>query len=160
MHQKIIQKFHSESVQMACCAVSRDASNYIQLCPACDVYATIPRPSIIDCSCGGGGGSNRVFSAIMRWKPMPTPSMTASRIAQPMAPLRTALAPPRTASEPPVKKPAMIAFQGSSFLLLVGWVSEGYKGMLEGVAAGTIPNSLDGAVECRKETTPHTKISS
>jgi len=101
-----------------------------------------------------------VFSAIMRWKPMPTPSMTASRIAQPIAPLRTALAPPRTASEPPVKKPAMIAFQGSSFLLLVGWVSEDYKGALEGVAAGTIPNSLDGAVECREETTPHTEVSS
>lgn len=57
-----------------------------------------------------------MFSAIMRWKPMPTPSMTASRMAQPMAPLRTAFAPPRTASEPPVKKPAMMAFHGSSFL--------------------------------------------
>lgn len=77
--------------------------------------------------------SRRVFSAIIRWKPMPTPSMTARRIApakcqfsrafpegemgneQPIAPFRTALAPPRTANEPPVKKPAMMAFQGSSF---------------------------------------------
>lgn len=141
---------------MAGCAVSRDTSNYIQLCPTCDVYATIPRPSIIDCSCGGGGGSNRVFSAIMRWKPMPTPSMTASRIAQPMAPLRTALAPPRTASEPPVKKPAMIAFQGSSFLLLVGWVSEGYKGVLEELrrALYRIPLTAQSNVEKRPPHTP------
>ena len=32
--------------------------------------------------------------------------------------------------------------------------------MLEGVAAGIIPNSLDGAVECREETTPYAKVSS
>lgn len=50
---------------------------------------------------GGGGGCNAVFSAIMREKPMPTPSMTASRIAHPIALLRIALAPPRTASDPP-----------------------------------------------------------
>lgn len=49
--------------------------------------------------------------------PIPTPSMTARRIAQPMAPFRIALGPPLTASEPPVKKPAMIAFQGSSLCL-------------------------------------------
>jgi hypothetical protein len=73
------------------------------------------RPSLP--SLGGGGGiSSLVFSAIILWKPIPTPSMTASRTAQPMAPLRMALGPPRTASAPPVKKPAMIAFQGSSFL--------------------------------------------
>jgi hypothetical protein len=41
--------------------------------------------------------------------------MTAKRMAHPMAPFRIALAPPRTAREPPVKKPAMMAFQGSSF---------------------------------------------
>lgn len=47
---------------------------------------------------------------------MPTPSMTAKRIAHPIAPFRIARGPPRTASAPPVKKPAMMAFQGSSFL--------------------------------------------
>lgn len=46
---------------------------------------------------------------------MPTPSMTAKRIPQLIAPFRIARAPPRTANEPPVKKPAMMAFQGSSF---------------------------------------------
>ena len=65
---------------------------------------------------GGGGSSNRVFSAIIRWKPMPTPSITARRIAHPIAPFRIALGPPRVANAPPVKKPAMMAFHGSSFL--------------------------------------------
>lgn len=51
--------------------------------------------------------SNLVFSAIILWKPIPTPSMTARRHAQPMAALRAALKPPRTAREPPVKKPAI-----------------------------------------------------
>jgi len=63
------------------------------------------------------GGLSRVFSANIRPKTMPTPSMTARRTAHPMALLRAALAPPRTASAPPVKKPLRIAFQGSSFLL-------------------------------------------
>ncbi len=41
--------------------------------------------------------------------------MTANRIAHPIAPFRIARGPPLTASAPPVKKPAMMAFQGSSF---------------------------------------------
>jgi hypothetical protein len=57
-----------------------------------------------------------VFSAIILWKPIPTPSITARRMAHPIAPFRIARGPPRTASAPPVKKPAMMAFQGSSFL--------------------------------------------
>lgn len=57
-----------------------------------------------------------MFSAIILLNPMPTPSMTARRIAQPMAPFLIARGPPRTANEPPVKKPAMMAFHGSSFL--------------------------------------------
>lgn len=77
------------------------------------IHATAFAPAV---SGGGGGNSSLVFSAIILWKPMPTPSMTANRIAHPMAPFRIALAPPRTAKEPPVKKPAMMAFQGSSFL--------------------------------------------
>ena len=80
------------------------------------VYAVAGRRPSLPSLGGGGGISSFVFSAIILWKPMPTPSMTASRTAQPMAPLRMALGPPRTASAPPVKKPAMMAFQGSSFL--------------------------------------------
>lgn len=37
---------------------------------------------------GGGGRSSLVLSAIMRLKPMDTPSMTASRMAHDIAPLR------------------------------------------------------------------------
>lgn len=61
---------------------------------------------------GGGGISSLVFSAIMRWKPIPTPSMTASSTAQPMALFRAARTPPRTASEPPVRKPAITIRRG------------------------------------------------
>jgi hypothetical protein len=51
--------------------------------------------------------SNRVFSAIILWKPIPTPSITASRHAHPIAEFLAAFAPPRMARAPPVKKPAM-----------------------------------------------------
>lgn len=94
---------------------------FLVLCPSSCVShvkaATLP-------SVGEGGGgsgcvSNLVFSAIILWKPIPTPSMTASKIAQPIAPFLTALGPPRTASAPPVKNPAIMAFQGSSFLLQI-----------------------------------------
>lgn len=51
--------------------------------------------------------SNRVFSAIILWKPIPTPSMTASKQAHAIAEFRAAFMPPRTASAPPVKNPAM-----------------------------------------------------
>ena len=80
-----------------------------------------------DCDEGGGGGScraenqqnvggtklrgrntsNRVCSAIVLWKPIPTPSITASSRAHTIAPFRAALNPPRMANEPPVRKPAM-----------------------------------------------------
>lgn len=70
----------------------------------------------VDCV-GGSGASSLVFSAIMRPKAMPTPSITASRTAHPMALFLIAFAPPRIASAPPVRKPPKIAFHGSSFFL-------------------------------------------
>lgn len=81
-------------------------------------YAGARRPSLPALVlCGGGGGiSSLVFSAIILWKPIPTPSITAIKMAQPIAPFRIALGPPLTAKEPPVRKPAIMAFQGSSFL--------------------------------------------
>jgi hypothetical protein len=81
------------------------------------IYASASLPSLPadEFDGGGGGNSNFVPSAIILWKPMLTPSMTASKTAHPIAPLRIARGPPRTASEPPVKKPAMMAFHGSSF---------------------------------------------
>ena len=113
-------------------------------------------------STGAGGGgrgcvSNRVFSAIILWKPIPTPSMTANKIAHPIAPFRTAFGPPRTASAPPVKKPAMIAFHGSSFLLLYASVSCPFSRSSYGC---DVPDTLDSAVESREHATPDTKITS
>lgn len=60
--------------------------------------------------------SSFVLPAIIFDRPIPTPSMTASKMAQPIAPFLAALYPPRIAREPPVMKPAPMAFQGSSFL--------------------------------------------
>lgn len=57
--------------------------------------------------------SSFVFSAIILWKPIPTPSMTAKKHAHMMAEFRAALTPPRTARQPPVKKPAMTVSYGS-----------------------------------------------
>jgi hypothetical protein len=51
--------------------------------------------------------SSFVAPANIFWNPIPTPSMTASRMAQLMAPFLAALYPPRIANAPPVKKPAI-----------------------------------------------------
>jgi len=82
-------------------------------------YATAGKP-VPPVSAGGGGcgTSNRVFSAIILWNPIPTPSITASRQAHPIAEFLAALYPPRTARAPPVKNPAMMALYGSSFFLI------------------------------------------
>jgi hypothetical protein len=51
--------------------------------------------------------SSRVFSAIILWNPIPTPSITASKHAHPIAEFLAALYPPLMASAPPVKNPAI-----------------------------------------------------
>lgn len=102
---------------------------------------------------GGAGGSSLVFSAIMRLKAIPTPSITARRTAQPIALLRIAFAPPRTARAPPVKKPPMIAFHGSSLLL------QGRQYVCPvRVLSLLAPNALDSAIECRKQSSPYAEI--
>lgn len=50
------------------------------------------------------------------WNMRPTPSITPSRHPHMMALFLVCLQPPLMAREPPVKRPAMIAFQGSSLL--------------------------------------------
>lgn len=50
--------------------------------------------------------SNLVFSAIILWNPIPTPSITARKTAHIMAEFLAAFRPPRIANDPPVKKPA------------------------------------------------------
>lgn len=64
---------------------------------------------------GGQLTSSFVLPAIIFWKPMPTPSITANSTAHPMAPFLADLNPPRIARAPPVRKPAPMAFHGSSF---------------------------------------------
>ena len=51
--------------------------------------------------------SNLVLSAIILWIPIPTPSITASRQAHPIAEFLAAFSPPLTANAPPVKNPAI-----------------------------------------------------
>lgn len=88
-------------------------------------HATAGNPVLPDSDGGGGGGgncsnvnmrgedwrrrltSNLVFPAIILWNPIPTPSMTPKRTAQPIAEFLAAFAPPRIAKAPPVKNPAM-----------------------------------------------------
>ncbi len=56
-----------------------------------------------------------MFSAIILWNPIPTPSITASKHAHPIAEFRAAFAPPRIANAPPVKKPAITVYLVSPF---------------------------------------------
>lgn len=55
----------------------------------------------------GGLTSSLVFSAIILWNPIPTPSITPKKMAHMIAEFLAAFIPPRMASAPPVKKPAM-----------------------------------------------------
>lgn len=58
--------------------------------------------------------SSFVFSAIILWNPIPTPSMTARRHAHPIAEFLAAFRPPLTANAPPVKNPAMTSNQSAT----------------------------------------------
>lgn len=131
-------------------------------------------------SAGIGGGSSLVPSAIILEKPIPTPSMTARRMAQPIAPFLIALAPPLTASDPPCKKcqsPALNSLLSTAFpSIFVTYGEETSNDSIPGVlllsytvstcqlpvfslsTSNLLP--LDGAVECRKETAPNTEVSS
>jgi hypothetical protein len=51
--------------------------------------------------------SNLVFSAIIRLNPIPTPSITASKHAHPIAEFSADFRPPRIANDPPVRNPAI-----------------------------------------------------
>jgi len=100
-----------------CCGPGEELS--VKVPPRSGVYASIFSPE------GGGCGaweksappnmskslrlltSSFVAPANIFWNPMPTPSITARRMAQLMAPFLAALYPPRIASAPPVKKPAI-----------------------------------------------------
>lgn len=68
--------------------------------------------------------SNLVFSAIILWNPIPTPSITARKHAHMIAEFRAAFIPPLIASAPPVRKPAITGPKIRYFLLpLTGTVA-------------------------------------
>jgi hypothetical protein len=69
----------------------------------------VPGSKISKMSCWGIGGctSNRAFSAIILWNPIPVPSIIASKHAHPIVEFRAAFAPPLIASVRPVKNLAM-----------------------------------------------------
>lgn len=103
--------------------------------------------------------SNLVFSAIILWKPMPTPSITASRHPQAIAEFRAAFNPPLTASAPPVKNPAITMKVRRSATVSVTHSRE----MIEPtriVRIFLLPNAFNCAVKCREKTSPDSKVSS
>lgn len=117
------------------------------------------------CGIGGGGSSFVVFSAIILWKPIPTPSMTARRMAQPMAPLRMARAPPRTAKDPPCPKLLASAHDGGSSdsvsTVFSSIVTYGEKTCDYGVPwILLLSYSFDCAVKCAEKSSPHAKVAS
>lgn len=119
--------------------------------------------------------SSRVFSAIILWIPMPTPSITANKHAQPIAEFRAAFIPPLTASAPPVKNPAMTVrtirqFQSPSNdpfpCLPPSFPHSTFSHPLQAGALTSIirilllPNSLDRTIKRAKQTTPDPEITS
>jgi len=113
------------------------------------------------CCGGGGGASNLVLSAIILCIPIPTPSMTANSTAHPIAEFLAALNPPRTASDPPVKKPAMIALY--LFGVVNGTVAQLVKNLQEisrlDVRVFLLPESFDSTIVCREHATPDSEVS-
>ena len=97
--------------------------------------------------------SSRVFSAIILCIPIPTPSITANRMAHPIAEFLAALKPPRIANEPPVRNPAPTKTPSAlnpSFTLLLfpalHW--ERIHTSIPGIFL--LPKALDRTVKCRE----------
>lgn len=80
---------------------SRPSTRPIKKLVLNQIYAGTSDPS------GMAGFCGFMFGAIILFNPIPTPSINARSIPQPMAELRADLRPPRMARAPPVKKPAM-----------------------------------------------------
>jgi hypothetical protein len=107
-----------------------------------------------------------VFSAIILWNPIPTPSITANRHAHPIAEFRAAFAPPLIARAPPVKKPAItFQFVSTYSTLLVPPPGQIPSIRLRASPTGIIwilllPHSLHRTVERREQSSPNSKVSS
>lgn len=86
---------------------------------------------------------------------MPTPSITASNIAQPIAEFLAAFMPPLMASEPPVKKPAMTVSTSVSLLeLRFAEAAEGNQLALYGSSFFLTPFTAQSNVENKPPHTP------
>lgn len=110
--------------------------------------------------------SSFVLSAIILWKPIPTPSMTARKTAHMIAEFLAALTPPRTAKAPPVKKPAMTA-KCKSLAMTPNLKAHRNKIAIPHGLTGKhtsivriflLSDTLDRTVERREHTTPNTKV--
>lgn len=113
--------------------------------------AAIKDTRLFDCK--AIGTSSFVLSAIIRWNPIPTPSITARKTPHMMAEFRAALTPPRTARAPPVKKPAMTKTgQHLCSRMTIPARHTGIVGIL------LLPDTLDGTIKCREHATPDTKV--
>lgn len=145
-------------IGVACLSRSCLARSLIIRIPAGLYSANSPIGFDGNCPCcgGNGGASSLVLSAIILCIPIPTPSMTANNTAQPIAEFLAALNPPRTASEPPVKNPAMIALylhsNRSAIQLCKSLRSLDIRIFL-------LPDSLHCAVICGKHAAPYAKVS-
>lgn len=102
--------------------------------------------------------SNLVLSAIIRWNPIPTPSMTARKTPHIMAEFRAALYPPLIAKAPPVQNPAMTE-KGFTVRYCVS------SSMRQTRRTGIIrifllPDSLNCAIKSRKQPAPDAEVTS
>ena len=97
--------------------------------------------------------SSRVFSAITLCIPIPTPSITAKRIAHPIAEFLAALNPPRIANEPPVRNPAPTGTPlalSPSFTLLLSLAPCWQRTHTSIPRIFLLPKALYSAVKCRE----------
>ena len=97
--------------------------------------------------------SSRVFSAITLCIPIPTPSITAKRIAHPIAEFLAALNPPRIANEPPVRNPAPTGTPlalSPSFTLLLSLAPCWQRTHTSIPRIFLLPKALYSTVKCRE----------
>jgi hypothetical protein len=105
----------------------------------------------------GGLTSSRVFSAIILWNPIPTPSITASKHAHPIAEFLAALYPPLIASAPPVKNPAITVYLSALFTQSQTDICH-LASHTSIIWVFLLPYSLHCTIKCREEAAPYSKI--
>lgn len=107
--------------------------------------------------------SKRVFSAIILWNPIPTPSITAKKQAHIIAEFLAAFIPPRTARAPPVKNPAITVGALCQYCFLSWWGRLHQWSDIDSTRTGIVgifllPYALNRTIECREHASPHAKV--